>query len=264
MADVHFVIRCEDLQCHLELPQQTSPTMLNGEDAVESRLHTGDKIHAGVSEFTMDIEGDLGRESESGVDQAASAEPAGVGGLVTLLELDEELLPQAEESENEAAFLGRLIEENQLQPAIRVQAHLLPSREVVWWGCLCVQQLLDGQLPAPQLAARDATVQWVADPTEENRRAAEAAAEEAEYSGPDGTLATAAFWTGDSIAPPESPEPVPPDERLPGVAVTGAILIASVAQEPERMEEKLRECLKLAADLADGKIEFPASDSAAS
>ncbi|MEX0818954.1 MAG: FHA domain-containing protein, partial [Pirellulaceae bacterium] len=257
MAEVHFAIRCEDQHCLLQVPQQSHPTSLNAESVTESRLHTGDRILAGLTEFLLDIEGDAGRSEAESADatDAGRAMPLGVAPLAGYLELDEALHPLAEESATDDEFLSRLIEAEQFQPASRLQAHLLNKPAAVWWGCLCLDQMMRDGLVGQQRAAREAAGLWAKEPTEDNRRAAESAAERAGYAGPGGSLAAAAFWSAGSLAPPESPEPVPPDERLTGQAVANAILFACLAKQPERMQEKLKECLEIARDLVDGKIE---------
>jgi hypothetical protein len=42
---------------------------------------------------------------------------------------------------------------------------------------------------------------------------------------------------------------------LTGQAVANAILFACVVEQPERIQEKLRECLEIAGNLAEGKSE---------
>jgi len=264
LADVHFAIRCERHQCVLEI-RQKDPTLLNGEPvgedggASEVRLHTSDKISAGATEFTIDIEGDDGRENPADAesDEAALPEPLGVAPLVGYLDLDDEHLPLAEAAESDREFLAKLIEQEHYQPASRLQAHLFEKNQAVWWGCLCLDRLLGDDIPTKQKNAKEAARNWAVESNEDNRRRAEAATEIAEFTGPGGILAAAAFWSGGSLAPPDSLEPVPPEERLTGQSVANAVLLACLAKEPERMAEKLKECLEIGRDLVEGKIELP-------
>ena len=57
--------------------------------------------------------------------------------------------------------------------------------------------------------ALDATEKWIAQPTDDNRRAAMDAGEKAHFSTPAGCAGLAAFFSGGSLAPPEAP-PCPP------------------------------------------------------
>ena len=56
----------------------------------------------------------------------------------------------------------------------------MAKREAVWWACRCVADALVGEPPAPVARALDAVKAWVADPTDDNRRACWPAAEAAE------------------------------------------------------------------------------------
>ena len=97
-----------------------------------------------------------------------------------------------------------------------------------------------GEHPPPKIkGALDATERWVAQPTDDNRRLAMAAAEKAELGTAAGCAGLAAFFSGGSLAPPEAP-PVPPGEFLAAKAVSGAVIFAAVAKEPERAPEKFR------------------------
>jgi hypothetical protein len=88
-------------------------------------------------------------------------------------------------------------------------------------------------LPAPQAAAVQAAERWVADPSEANRRAAQAASEAAGLGTPAGCAAMAAFWSGGSLAPPEAPV-VPPGEILTAHGSAGPVMLAAVLTEPQK------------------------------
>lgn len=147
-------------------------------------------------------------------------------------------------------YFDALYAAGHLDDAIRFLAVALPKRESVWWGLLCVREVLK-RVPEEQAKALAATERWVKDPNEANRRAAGSAAEAAEYGNAPGSLAAGAFWSTGSIAPPNVP-PVPPKEELTGLAVGGALLVASVA-DPENMEAARSRFLALGADVTSGK-----------
>src|SRR4051794_38440831 len=102
-------------------------------------------------------------------------------------------------------FLDLLIEKEEFPDATRLLAHALPKREGVWWACLCTRMVAGKEPPEPIVVALDAAEAWVADPSEENRRAAQAAAEAAGYGTPAGCAAVAAFWSGGGLRPPHRP-----------------------------------------------------------
>jgi hypothetical protein len=153
-------------------------------------------------------------------------------------------------------LVAALAAKKQFVAAIRVQAHLLPKRHAVWWGFLCVQEICRGKLPPQEQAAAEAAEAWISDPSEARRYACETAAEATAYDLPGSWLATAAFWSGGSLAPPELPE-VSPDERLTGQALTSSLMIAAVQYDPGLDEARYEAFLKKAQQVASGAIRLP-------
>ena len=135
--------------------------------------------------------------------------------------------------------------------AIRFLAAALPKREAVWWGVLCVKDALPK--PADPVAAKAvaSAEAWAKEPSEANRRAAEAAANAAGYGTAAGSLAAAAFWSGGSLNPPHLPS-VPPKAELTGVAVAGAVLLASTVAPTGPAPAKAK-FVVLGADVASGR-----------
>jgi hypothetical protein len=148
-------------------------------------------------------------------------------------------------------FLDALIAEELWLDALRFLAHALPRREAVWWACACVRSVAGANLPAPGAAALQAAQKWVADPSEENRRAAQAAAAAAGLGTPAGCAAIAAFWSGGSLGPANVPA-VPPADNLTGQGVAGAVLLAAVQTEPQKAAEKHRQFVQLGLEVATG------------
>lgn len=134
--------------------------------------------------------------------------------------------------------------------AVRFLAHALPRREAVWWACLAARAALDPGV-AVQQAAVEAAEAWVYHPDEEHRRAAVMAAAPVANDSPARWAATAAAWTGGSLAPPDAPV-VPPGETLTAQAVAGAVLLAAVRSAPERAPERYRQAIAQAIDIARG------------
>src|SRR5438876_187008 len=98
-----------------------------------------------------------------------------------------------------AQALDALVAAKQYVDAVRLLAFGLPKREAVWWACQCARQAVAA--PPPKVAAALASAEkWVKDPTDENRRANQTAAEAAELATPAGCAAMAAFMSGGSIA----------------------------------------------------------------
>src|SRR5271157_3163810 len=65
-------------------------------------------------------------------------------------------------------FLGLLVEKELFPDAIRLIAYLLPKREAIGWGCLCLRHVLASQKGKPLPNVQVAAERWVAAPSEEN------------------------------------------------------------------------------------------------
>lgn len=159
------------------------------------------------------------------------------------------LLEKCRTSQEALAVLehaGRLIE------ASRLVAHALPAREAVWWACACSRHTAaSGVNHALENKVREAAEEWVRHQTDEQRRSAMKEAEAAGFVSPEAWAAVAAFWSGDSMSPPEAPK-VPPEPHFTGLAVAGAVALAATRGEATRREERLRRFLVSAKDIATG------------
>ena len=159
--------------------------------------------------------------------------------ISTVAELGEEAMALVRPDVHPLDFVALLMEKALYADAVRFLAHALPKREAVWWGWVCARRAA-GENPPPKIkGALDATEKWIAQPNEENRRLAMAAAQRAELGTAAGCAGLAAFFSGGSLAPPEAP-PVPPGKYLTAKAVSGAVIFAAVAKEPERAPEKFK------------------------
>ena len=136
--------------------------------------------------------------------------------------------------------------------AVRLAAHALPKREAVWWACMCAGAVPDPALLPADAAARVAAEAWVRKPTDDAlRRVAWEAAQKTSFRSPEAWAAVGAFWSGGSMAPEGQPV-VPPAEHLTGVAISGAVVMASVRGHPERAQARLERFLIAARDIANG------------
>lgn len=171
------------------------------------------------------------------------------------------LLPRLELGPEEEARLGGahsaqegldvLVEAGLLVEAVRLAAHALPKREAVWWACMCARSIPDPALKPADIAALEAAEAWVRRPEEAARRAAAEAAEKTSFQSAEAWAAMGAFWSGGSIAPEGSPE-VPPGEHLTGVAIAGAIVLASLRVRQDRQRPRLERFLASARSIAAG------------
>ncbi|SPF34064.1 putative secreted protein [Candidatus Sulfopaludibacter sp. SbA4] len=146
-------------------------------------------------------------------------------------------------------FVAALVDQQLYPDAVRFLAHALPKREAVWWGWISARRAA-GEHPPPKIkAALEATERWIAQPTEENRRAAHAAAEHAQFGTAAGCAGLGAFFSSGSLAPPEAPV-VPPGDYLTAKAISGAVNFAAMGGEPREAPEKFRSFIAQGVDVA--------------
>jgi hypothetical protein len=173
-------------------------------------------------------------------DRGLRAEP--VAELLSRVRLGDEAKPVAASATTASGIIDALVAKDLANDALKVLAAALPPQAAVRWAVRCVRET--GDLSKGDTAALTAAEQWVTDPTEENRRAAQAAAEKLEYGTAASWAAISAFWSGGSIAPANVP-PVPPPPDLMPQALFGAISLAAVAQGGEKAPAMQQRFLKL-------------------
>lgn len=168
------------------------------------------------------------------------------------LQLDEEGKTALAGCHDSLEALGRLEQAGLLIEATRLVAHALPAREAVWWACACSRYTASsGADPTAESKVREVAEEWVRKQSDEHRRAAMKEAETAGFSSPEAWAAVGAFWSGDSMAPPEAPK-VPPQPHFPGLAVAGSVALAAARGPATRRETRLRHFLVSAKDIAGG------------
>lgn len=168
--------------------------------------------------------------------------------ISSVAELGEEAMALLRPDLQPPAYISLLVENGLFPDAVRFLAHALPRREAVWWGWVCARRAAGDNPPLPIKTALETTEKWIAQPTDENRRAAHTAAEAAKFSTPAGCAGLAAFFSGDSLAPPDLPA-VPPGEFLTAKAVSGAVIFAAVSQEPAKAPEKFKQFIAQGVDV---------------
>jgi hypothetical protein len=135
-------------------------------------------------------------------------------------------------------FVERLLENGGYADAVRVIAYALPKRESVWWAWVCARRAAGADPSHDVQTALALTEKWIAQPNDENRRAAMNAAQAAGFDTPAGCAGLAAFLSGSSLGPPEL-QPVPPGPYDSAKAVAGAVTLGAVAA-PEKAADTFR------------------------
>ena len=129
---------------------------------------------------------------------------------------------------NVRGFLDELIGRGLPADALTLVAHTLPKRYVVAWACDCLKAAIARDPRATDLdrAGLALTQQWLADPTEDNRRAALDFAERGEFGSPGAWIAASAGWSDGSLLPRGYDVIAPPD-HLPAEAAVAALRLAA-------------------------------------
>src|SRR5262249_58560461 len=109
----------------------------------------------------------------------------------------------------------------------------------VWWACLGVRRALGAGLPPAQRAALHAAVEWVLEPSEAKRLAAQAAGEAADFGTAAGCCALAVYGSGGSLGPSHLPE-VPPEPFITAKAVSAGLAMAAGQGGPPAMPDLQR------------------------
>ncbi|WP_058554048.1 hypothetical protein [Thiohalocapsa sp. ML1] len=176
--------------------------------------------------------------------------------ICTRLGLDVVHSPVLQPGMSAQDFLGALVAERQYLDAVTFMAAALPTREAVWWSYSCAREPRGGAASsATDAAALAAALAWVCEPTEHNRRAAKDAADATELATAAGLVGLAVFFSGGSIAPPDTPA-VEPAEHLAAQTVRGAVMAAAVMHKPQHAEDHYRDFLKLALDIAQRRLRW--------
>jgi hypothetical protein len=201
--------------------------------------------------------------------QPAAAPPAPIVGLEQpaaevcgRFALGDAARPLLQDGQKTRPYLQALVDAKHFIDAARVLAHAMPKREGVWWACQCCRQDRALEKAPKAIAAVEAAERWVADPSEDNRRATYPAAEAVGFDTPAGCAAVAAFWSGGSLGPPNVPV-IPPGEWLTAHGVAGAVLLVVAAVPPAETANTYRKFLDQGVAVADGKSRWKDGPAAA-
>jgi len=150
-------------------------------------------------------------------------------------------------------FINILIEKKLFVEAIRYLAIALPRREAIWWSCATNRGLsLEKKNELNEQKAWDTIEEWVYNPTDENRLKTYGIAETLNFETPGAYGAMGVFWSGGSLAPPETGQIVPPNPGLTGTAVGASILMTCARGDPQKTSDRQKTALEIGLDVAYG------------
>jgi hypothetical protein len=146
-----------------------------------------------------------------------------------------------------AVLLRALLDAGLAAEALRVIACALPPREGIWWAFVAARhsaQMIaarpdhdgEGDATAKQADLLALIERWINQPTDENRRAAWALAQDVGLETPSGCTAAAIFFSGGSLTPAGSAY-VPPPAGVHVTMAATAVLLAAALGAPDRLVE---------------------------
>lgn len=156
------------------------------------------------------------------------ASPVSASSLTKRLALSRDARAVLAGGGNVRRCLDELLQRGLPADALAVLARALPKRYVVAWACDCIKAVIAGDPTSSDVdrAGLALTQQWLAEPTEENRRSAMDFAEAGEFGSPGAWLAASAAWNGGSLLP-RGYDPIAPPDHLPAEAAVAALRLAA-------------------------------------
>lgn len=172
--------------------------------------------------------------------------------IILNFELIEEFQPLLDYEQAPAEYFETLMNNEHYHDAVIFLAHAIPTREAVWWACVCSRHHMQDADVTYQLGLNAAEA-WAYDSTEENRRICEKYVEKENNATPASWAATAAFWSGGSITAIDKPAMEPPP-NIYAHAVAGAIIKSAGLGTPpvKEVEKRYKNYLKHGIDIANG------------
>lgn len=148
------------------------------------------------------------------------------------------------------SYIEELRRAGMVRQAMNSLVQVLPKTEAIAWGLESIRRVDVALIKRGGPEAIQHVEAWLEEASEEKRRAAKVAADEAGLGTPPGCLAYAVFMSGGSMAPAEAPVAPEPAPYICGRMVAGAMSLA-VALEPRVTQERLKTFLETGLRRAD-------------
>ncbi|MEX2176508.1 MAG: FHA domain-containing protein [Pirellulaceae bacterium] len=276
MSSVHFSVRLNGNHCEVKDLNSANGTLFNGKRIEAAVLRNKEEFKAGRATFRLVVEDGSENHDGEGTGTAIEEEPASsvadqspagaaaaspspaslasglaiasAAAVCQVAPLDDASKAMLVQDMPVAQFVQLLASRELFLDAVRVVAYSATKRSAVDWACRCIRLAAVDEISPADKEAMAAAEAWVADPAEDRRRQAGSAAELTKHETPAGWAAMAAFWSGGSMGPPTAPV-VPPGPTLTAHAASGAVMLAAVARQPEKMADKYHEFLRLASEV---------------
>ena len=156
-------------------------------------------------------------------------------------------LPHAQNAKH---FADLLIEHKLWMPALNYMAHAIPPREGIWWAWFCARKSILSKATPEEQKALSLAEAWIAQPTDENRRAAKAYAERIPSGSPPQCVLEAIAFMGE-LEDPITGNTAPAIPYMSAKFVAAAVVGASYIPNPEQPEIAAAEYLNQSFDVAN-------------
>lgn len=171
--------------------------------------------------------------------------------VIDLMDSKESATPEAGIAPQE--HCRRLVEQGELEQAVMFIGHALPRFDSAAWAAQRLEESAGHRgVEGADRQALDRALRWVGDPTDEHRRAAYEAAEEAGDDSPERLLGLAIFLSGGSLAPEDLP-PVLPEPKLCGRLAASAVVTACLRLD--KPEQRLRGAIEAGEKVASKGVQ---------
>lgn len=276
---IRFYVDGKDLL--FEDLQSTNGSFLNGEAAGKGVIRPGDNLLCGNTMLSVGIDGSANpappqaastivrTDVPSGQKHQHSAKVSTAEEIpAECLRADGFLVPKASEvveqfqlakvlslqpyeTETCEAFARRCLQNGGDNDSLEFLARALPKRLGIWWAIRCIESA-NASLGAkdPELIAQ--VTDWVKAPSDPLRRKIMDLALSTEMDTAAVWAAVAVFWSHGSMSPANAPV-VPPTPDLPGKALSGSVILASVLKSPEKAPARRASFVDLAMGITSGK-----------
>ncbi|MDB4392104.1 hypothetical protein N9006_02025 [bacterium] len=250
MAEKHFQLSIKNNRCCLVHLSKDHISEVNAEEITTTDLIDGDILRAGQTCFRIHI------ENRSAADDTAAniKEIETVQEIIDLkercicIELSEDAVELSNESQTREELVEVLKSESLFEDAIRLQADILETATAIKWANQAIANLVGEELTETDRTAVDAVNRWIEEPTEENRRLNEALAEKLDYAGIGGAITAAVFLSGGSIGASDLGHDIDPEPYSAGQALTVALLLAALDEDPDETETQFKLILDMATE----------------
>jgi hypothetical protein len=253
MSSRHLSIQIQNQQCLITDLGSTNGTTVNGQRIESAAIDSGDVFCCGTTLFSVEwsgsAEGGIATQYPTVQDVAPTIGYAArfADEILKRFRLRQSIPLTPEDGETCVEFLQRLQRLPEGTAEIEFLSFALPKRSAVWWMIVCARTLTE--LLEEEVSVLELGEKWVLEPSDAGRRAVFSASQEEDPGRVAHWVGSAAYFSGGSIAPPNSPM-VAPSDRVTGQCVLAGITMAALAGPPSELKARRKQMAQVAIRIA--------------